>query len=142
MPIKLTTTISKISSIANSVNSELIHDSHEYMKNNGASERHRNNNLKVIIAYAKFLDPDISLYNIQKKEQIISFLDTKIKNPEVDPDKKWITTWNHNLHRIKHFFRWFHNYRGKKEEERVEQSDWELLNRASARRKCPMQNTY
>jgi hypothetical protein len=69
------------------------------MKNNGASERHQNNNLKVMIAYAKFLGTDVSFYNIQKKEPIIAFLDTKIKNKEVDPDKKWITTWNHNLHR-------------------------------------------
>jgi hypothetical protein len=24
----------------------------------------------------------------------MSFLDTKIKNVQEDPDKKWITTWN------------------------------------------------
>ena len=125
MPTKLTTTISKIASIPNSVNSELINDFYEYMKSNGASERHQNNNLKVMIAYAKFLGTDVSFYNIHKKEQIIAFLDTKIKNTEVDPDKKWITTWNHNLHRIKHFFRWLYNYGDKKEEERVEQSEWE-----------------
>ena len=59
-----------------------------------------------MIAYAKFLGPEISFYDIQKKEQIISFLDTKIKSTEQDPDKKRIITWNHNLHRIKHFFRW------------------------------------
>jgi len=125
MPTKLTTTISKIASIPNSVNSELVNDFYEYMKNNGASERHQNNNLKVMIAYARFLGTDVSFYNIQKKEPIIAFLDTKIKNTEVDPDKKWITTWNHNLHRIKHFFRWLYNYGDKKEEERVEQSEWE-----------------
>lgn len=68
MPTKLTTTVSKISSVSNSVNSELIDDFHEYMKNKGASERHQNNNLKVMIAYAKFLGPDISLYNIQKRD--------------------------------------------------------------------------
>jgi hypothetical protein len=32
-----------------------------------------------------------------------------------DPDKKWITTWNDNLHRIKHLFRWLYNQRGKHE---------------------------
>jgi len=63
-------------------------------------------NLKVMIAYANFLGPDISFYDIQKKEQIIEFLDTKIKNAEIDPYKKWITTWNHNLHRVKYYFRW------------------------------------
>jgi integrase/recombinase XerD len=125
MPTKLTTTISKIASIPNSVNSELVNDFYEYMKSNGASERHQNNNLKVMIAYAKFLGTDVSFYNVQKKEQIMGFLDTKMKNTEVDPDKKWITTWNHNLHRIKHFFRWLYNHKCKKEEERVEQSEWE-----------------
>ena len=125
MPTKLTTTISKIACIPNSVNSELVNNFYEYMKSNGASERHQNNNLKAVIAYAKFLGPDFSFYDVQKKEQIIAFLDTKIKNAEIDPDKKWITTWNHNLHRIKHFFRWLHNYGHKKEEERVEQSEWE-----------------
>ena len=54
MPTKLTTTISKIASIPNSVNSELVNDFYEYMTSNGASERHQNNNLKVMIAYAKF----------------------------------------------------------------------------------------
>jgi integrase/recombinase XerD len=35
------------------------------------------------------------------------------------------TTWNHYLHRIKHFIRWLYNYRDKKdEEERVAQSEW------------------
>jgi integrase/recombinase XerD len=125
MPTKLTTTISKIASIPNSVNSELVNDFYEYMKSNSASERHQNNNLKVMIAYAKFLGTGVSFYNIQKKEQIIAFLYTKMKNAEVDPDKKWITTWNHNLHRIKHFFRWLYNHRCKREEERVEQSEWE-----------------
>jgi integrase/recombinase XerD len=127
MPTKLTTTISKIASIPNSVNSELVNDFYEYMKSNGASERHQNNNLKVMIAYAKFLGTDVSFYNVQKKEQIMGFLDTKIKNTEHDPDKKLITTWNHNLHRIKHFIRWLYNQRCKKEEERVERSEWERI---------------
>jgi hypothetical protein len=36
-------------------------------------------------------------------------LDTKIKAPEKDPDKRWITTWNDYLGRLKDFFRWMHN---------------------------------
>jgi integrase/recombinase XerD len=71
MPTKLTMTISKITCIQNSVNSELVNNFYEYMKSNGASERHQNNNLKVVIAYAKFLGTDVSFYDIQKKEQII-----------------------------------------------------------------------
>ena len=80
MPTKLTATISKIASLPNSVNSELVNDFYEYMKSNGASERHQNNNLKVMIAYTRFLGTDVSFYDVRKKEQIIAFLDTKIKN--------------------------------------------------------------
>ena len=36
-------------------------------------------------------------------------MDTKIKNSEEDPDKRWITTWNDYLGRLKYFFRWLHN---------------------------------
>jgi len=32
-------------------------------------------------------------------------LDTKIKSVEEDPDKRWITTWNDYLVRMKYFFR-------------------------------------
>ena len=50
------------------------------MKNNGSSERHQNNNLIVMIEFSNYFGPKTSLYNINKKEQILSFLDTKIKD--------------------------------------------------------------
>ena len=102
MPSKLTTTINKIALLQNPTNSALINDFHQYMKSNGTSERHQNNNLKAVIAFANFLGTDTTLLDVRLKEQIMSFLDTKIKNVE-DPDKKWITTWNDYLHRINHF---------------------------------------
>ena len=58
------------------------------MKNNGASESHTNNSLKTNMAFAKFLGPHITFYNVKRREEIIAFLDTKIKNIEVDPDRK------------------------------------------------------
>jgi hypothetical protein len=51
-----------------------------------------NNTLKTNLAFAEFLGPSISLHNIDKRDQIISHLDSKIKSIE-DPDKKVITTW-------------------------------------------------
>ena len=91
--------------IPNHSNYVTISDFNEYMKSTGCSEHHYNNNLKAAIAFATFLGSDFTFYEINKKEQIIAFLDTKIKSAEQDPDKKWITTWNHYLHRIKLFMR-------------------------------------
>jgi ribosomal protein L37E len=36
-------------------------------------------------------------------------LDTKKKEVNIDPDKRWIRTWNDYLQRIKYFMRWLHN---------------------------------
>jgi integrase/recombinase XerD len=122
MPTKLSTTVSKIKSIPNTVNGSLIEEFYNYMKDNDSSERHQNNALKVVIAYTKFVGSDTTLYDVKRKEQIIGFLDTKIKPIEQDPDRKWITTWNHYLHRIKHLFRWLYNQKGK--DDATPQSEW------------------
>jgi hypothetical protein len=123
MPATLSCTISKIITIPNKVNADIVSEYREYMSNNGASERHQNNALKAIIGYAKFLGENTTFYDIDAKEQITRYLDTKMKSAEQDPDKKWITTWNHNLHRIKHLFRWLYNQRGK--QETIPMSEWE-----------------
>ena len=41
--------------VPNSVNSKLIEDLRSQMKGNAASDRHQNNNLKAIIAFAEFI---------------------------------------------------------------------------------------
>jgi len=69
MPMKLSTTISKIQTIPNQSNLDKINEFLNYMKNNGSSEHHQNNNLKVVISFAKFLGPDTSFYDINRKEQ-------------------------------------------------------------------------
>lgn len=105
MPTKLPTTIKKIQLVPNSYNAKAILEFHKFMKSNGSSERHQNNNLKAIIAYANYLGSDVTLTSISTSQELLSFLDTKIKTKEEDPDQKWITTWNDYLHRIKHFQR-------------------------------------
>ncbi|MDQ6862800.1 MAG: hypothetical protein M3044_03135 [Thermoproteota archaeon] len=123
MPVKLTTTVNKISFVPNATNSAIIREFSEYMKQNGSSEHHQNNNLKAVIAFAAFLGRSTTFYDIRKKEQIIAFLDTKIKRE--DNDRKWITTWNNYLHRLKLFLRWLYNQRGKDPEYIAPQSDWD-----------------
>ncbi len=110
MPLKLSTTIEKIQNIPNSKNIEIINEFLEYMRSNGSSEHHQNNNLKVVIAFSNFLDKDISFYDINKKEQVLAFLNTKVKSYDEDPDKRWITTWNNYLNRLRLFYRWLYNH--------------------------------
>jgi integrase/recombinase XerD len=125
MPAKLTTTINKIQSIPNQTNSVIIDEFYQYMKDSDSSVHHQNNNLKVIIAFANFLGPGIKFYEIKKKEQILAFLNTKIKDPNHDPEKRWITTWNHYLNRIRLFFRWLYNYRSKDlHDNEITPSEW------------------
>ena len=50
-----------------------------------------------------------SLAEIDNKDDILSFLQSKVKDKDSDPDQKWITTYNDNLHRLKHFVRWIYN---------------------------------
>jgi ribosomal protein L40E len=125
MPSKLSTTISKIRDIPNLTNSSLVGEFYEYMKTNDASERHQNNSLKMVIAFANYLGKEISFYDIKDKEQVISFLDTKVKSSEEDPDKRWITTWNYYLVHVKRYFRWLHNHKcnGNISED-ISESEW------------------
>ena len=70
MPMKLTTTIGKIQSIPNAKNIEIVQEFLDYMKRNGSSEHHQNNNLKVVIAFANYLGEESSFYDIKVKEQV------------------------------------------------------------------------
>jgi integrase/recombinase XerD len=129
MPVKLSTTIEKLTSLPNATNAALLSEFHQHMKNNGASENHQNNCLKTNMAFAVFLGPNITFYDIHRRQEITQFLDTKIKSADIDPDKKWITTWNDYLNDIKCFLRWLFNEKVKKRtewyEDSVSKSDWE-----------------
>ena len=78
MPVKLATTVDKISTIPNLSNSGLVREFYKYMKENDTSEQ--NNSLKVIIPFANYLGQDITFYDIKDKEQIVRFLNTKVKS--------------------------------------------------------------
>jgi hypothetical protein len=123
--VKLSTTLNNLEkSVSHEENKELLNQFHEFMKTIGTSDRYQNNNLKAIINFSQFLGPSTSLNQVKNKLQIISFLDSKIKDIEKDPDKRWITTWNDYLGRIKYFYRWMYNYDDKRFDD-VQFSDWE-----------------
>jgi len=120
MVAKLSTTINKIQNLPNSSNGITLNEFLRYMKNNGSSERHQNNNLNVMIEFSNYFDSNTTFYNINKKEQILLFLDTKIKDLSQDPEKRWITSWNHYLVRIKLFYRWLYN-----KDKEIDKDYWE-----------------
>jgi len=93
------------------------------MKNNNSSERHIINNIKVILNFHNFFQPSKILSEV-KEEDIYNFLDSKIKPVELDPEKKWITTWNHYLNHLKFFYRWFHNTKEKSDKKNWNFSEW------------------
>jgi hypothetical protein len=126
MPVKLSTTVKSISSIPNPTNATLLGEFYEYMKANGTSESYQNGNLKILIYFARFLGTKTEFYDINKKEQIVAFLNIRIKDSVADPDKRWIRTWNDYLQRIKYFFRWLLNYKHKANscDEILPNSEW------------------
>jgi integrase/recombinase XerD len=135
MTVRLSTTVRNIEKmIYNQENVETILRFFEFMKKIVTSERYQNNNLKAIIAYSKFLGPSVSLNEVNSRGQITSFLDTKIKTLEQDPDKRWITTWNDYLDRIKYFFRWMHNQESNEFDD-VQFSSWETPDFVRIRKK-------
>jgi hypothetical protein len=73
MPTKLATTVKKIDLVPNRRNSDLINKFYQFMRSNGASERHQNNNLKAVINFANFLGDKISFTDINKPEQVLLF---------------------------------------------------------------------
>lgn len=109
MPFTLQTITKKIEEMPNRVNRNLVSQFHDYMVEKDSSKNHQINNLKVIISFANYLGPEMSLLQICKKDQILAFLNTKKKEAEKDPERKWITTWNYYLNRLKLFFRWSFN---------------------------------
>ena len=80
MPAKLTTTVSKIAAVPNRENAALLDEYYRYLKAKGASDNHINNCLKTAMAFAIFLGPDVPFSSLTRKEQVLAFLDTKVKN--------------------------------------------------------------
>jgi hypothetical protein len=137
MPIKLSTTIRKIQAIPNPVNVELLGEFLEYMRKNGSSEHHQNNNLKVMMGFGNFLGAKKSFLDIKTKQQVLAFLDTKVKTYDEDPDTKWITTWNNYLNRMRLFYRWLFNHSNDIEHEYWETPEFFKIKTKKSKRVSP-----
>jgi integrase/recombinase XerD len=112
----------------NKFNSDLLKDFYQYMKDNGTSQNYQKGNLKAMIHSAEHIGEATSFLDVDHK-QVLTFLDAKIKPDQIDLDKKWITTWNDYLWRLKLFYRWLHNKKVKEidgsEGEVKPEDEWE-----------------
>ena len=87
MPIRLSTLLNKVERLGLKDNSETIEKFYLFMKNNDSSERHIVNNLKVMLNFENFFRPSKNLKQV-KRQDIDSFLDSKIKSSDLDPEEK------------------------------------------------------
>ena len=58
------------------------------MRSNNSSDHHQNNNLKVIITFSNFIRS--SFYDINKTEQILEFLNQKVKRQDNHDKYGWM----------------------------------------------------
>jgi integrase/recombinase XerD len=130
MPSTFASVVNRIESLSNEKNRELIRKFVDYMKSTDASEKYRKDNLYVTIIYAEYLD-DKDLSGVNQKQDIIGFLDTRRKDTTIDPDQRWIRTWNDYLQRIKYFMRRLHN----SNDTEVSISDWQTPSFAQIKKK-------
>jgi len=121
MPTKLKDTLEKVRKLGNKTNSDLLLEFYEYLRDVRTSERYQSDILKVLVKFSEFINDN--LINVKKKERVIAFLNTKMKNMEEDPEEKWITTWNDYLWRIKYFFRWVYNIKKNENIDNLNSSD-------------------
>ncbi len=90
MTMKLSTTLQHVNIISHSVNAKIVKEFYEYLKGIGTSENYQDQNLKQVAGFARFLGGGKTFYDIKSKEEIVSFLNTKIKDVSVDPNKNTI----------------------------------------------------
>ena len=88
MTEKLETVLDKVSSIANPVNSSLIQEFYQYIVDNRKSDSYKKNNLKALVLFSQELAPNITFYDTREREQILEFLNKRIKPKTDDPDEK------------------------------------------------------
>jgi hypothetical protein len=85
MLIRLDTVLRKVEEMPNNVNSDLLKEFYQQMKDNGTSQNYQKGTLKAIIHFAEHIGAATSFYNVDHK-RLVRFLDTKIKPEQIDAD--------------------------------------------------------
>ena len=106
MGITLKKVVENVNTLSNKQNSEIIINYHHYLIEKGNSINSQIAYLKALYYYAKHLE-NTNIMDVKQKQEIINYLNTKIKNYDVE--KKYLTTWNDYLLKLRTFYRWFYN---------------------------------
>ena len=77
MPTKLEDTLEKVRKLEERSNSDLLIEFYEYLRAIRTSERYQSDILKVLVKFSEFINDN--LVKVPKKEQVIAFLNTKIR---------------------------------------------------------------
>ena len=92
MPQKLETVLKHVKKIGNEVNRQLIKYDHRYLLSRDTTTHYQKDNIKLILMFSKFIGESKTSHNIKDRETIVSFLDTRRKNKEEDPEQRWTTS--------------------------------------------------
>jgi hypothetical protein len=57
--------------MSNPVNSDLLTDFYQHIKNDGTSENYQKGKLRAMVHFADHLGPVISFYDVNRQEQVI-----------------------------------------------------------------------
>jgi hypothetical protein len=63
MPIRLDTVLKKVEQMLNKVNSDLLKDFYQHMKDNGTSQNYQKGNLKAMIHFADHIGVAMSFFD-------------------------------------------------------------------------------
>jgi hypothetical protein len=71
MPIRLDTVVlNKVEQLSNRVNSDLLKDFYQHMKDNGTSQNYQKGNLKAMIHFAEYIGPSVSFFRSNLQNSI------------------------------------------------------------------------
>jgi hypothetical protein len=88
MTEELETVLEKVSAISNPINSLLIQEFYQFREDSRKSNSYKKNNLKALVLFSNELAPNITFYDVQKKEKKHEFLNKRSKQKSDGPDEK------------------------------------------------------
>ncbi|MGD1834605.1 MAG: hypothetical protein ACPKQO_02665 [Nitrososphaeraceae archaeon] len=124
--------LTRIENLQNSTNKQILKEYNKFLVDGDKSPNFIRNTIKLVLLFSNFLElrytnnsssSSPSFLQVNNKEVILDFLNTKKKSKEEDPEQRWITTWNDYMHRIVTFYRWIYNSYLKKLD--IEVDGWE-----------------